>query len=80
LFQINIFYVFRSFGCANVKNNFKKIKKYYFDVFWNEKHFEKQPLPHSQTHSFLFDVMALQGKLGRIKNVSIPLFDFREWS
>jgi hypothetical protein len=30
---------------------FKNKKKYYFNVFWNEKHFEKQPLPHSQTRS-----------------------------
>jgi uncharacterized membrane protein YobD (UPF0266 family) len=30
---------------------FKNKKKYYFNVFWNEKHFEKQPLPHSQTLS-----------------------------
>jgi len=24
-------------------------KKYHFDAFQNEKHFEKQPQPHSQT-------------------------------
>jgi len=29
--------------------------KYYFNVFWNRKYFEKQPLPHSQT-LILFDI------------------------
>jgi len=28
---------------------FKKLKKYYFNTFSSEKHFEKQPQPHSQT-------------------------------
>jgi hypothetical protein len=28
---------------------FLKWKKYHFDVFRNEKHFEKQPQPHFQT-------------------------------
>jgi hypothetical protein len=26
------------------------MKKIYFNVFPSEKHFEKQPLPYSQTH------------------------------
>ena len=34
---------------SDLKNNFKKIKKYHFDTFQHEKHFEKQLQPHSQT-------------------------------
>jgi hypothetical protein len=36
------------FWCADIKSD---LKKSYFDAFLDEKHFEKQPLPHSQTPS-----------------------------
>jgi hypothetical protein len=35
--------MFVLFWCADLKNNFLKIKKQLFNVFQHEKHFEKQP-------------------------------------
>jgi hypothetical protein len=46
LLKINFFIYFGSFRCVDLKNNFLKIKKHYFDAFRHEKHFEKQLHPH----------------------------------
>jgi hypothetical protein len=33
------------------------MQKHHFDVFWHEKHFEKQPQSHSQTdHQHIYYV------------------------
>ena len=42
-------YVLNRFDALILKMIFKKMKKHHFDAFRHEKHFEKQPQPHSQT-------------------------------
>jgi len=50
LLKINFFVYFGSLWCTDLKNNFLKIKKLFWCIwFRHEKHFEKQPQPHSQT-------------------------------
>ena len=43
------FVLFGSFWCADIKNNFLKMKKHHWHVFRHEKLFEKHPQPHWQT-------------------------------
>ena len=37
-----VFGVFKLFSLDDIKNDFKKLKKYYFDLFLNRKYFKKQ--------------------------------------
>ena len=45
LLQIIFYFIFRSFWCADIKNDFLKIKKILFWYISSEKYFEKQPQP-----------------------------------
>jgi hypothetical protein len=47
LLEIKFLYIFKSFWCADIKNNFLKIKKKYFDAFLNKKYFKPLQLPQS---------------------------------
>jgi hypothetical protein len=51
---IYIFYIFRSFLCADIKNDFLKKYIYYFDIFLNEKYFKLQSLSQPQTYPKVF--------------------------
>jgi len=42
-----IFLYFKIVLICIVKNNFKKLKKYYFNIFLNKKSFKNQLIPHN---------------------------------
>jgi hypothetical protein len=46
------FYVFRLFECVDIKNNFLKIKIYYFNTFMSKTHFKPQLLYQFETHPY----------------------------
>jgi hypothetical protein len=50
LLKMKFFKYFHIVLCADIKNDFLKIKNFYFDVFLSEKYFKSLPLPQFQTH------------------------------
>ena len=46
LLKVNCFYVLNFFDVLISKIIFLKIKKYYFNIFYHEKYFKKQPQSH----------------------------------
>jgi hypothetical protein len=67
-FKLIFFLVFSDhFDALISKIIFKKLKKKYFDAFPSEKHFEKQPQPHSQTCSDPVCFCVLRTLLKKIK-------------
>jgi len=44
LLQINVLVFLDCFDLLILKINFKKLKKYYYDIFLNKKYFKKQLL------------------------------------
>jgi len=49
LLKIIFIYIFRLFLYTVIKNNFKKIKKYYFNIFLIKKYFMRRSQSQSQT-------------------------------
>jgi hypothetical protein len=56
-FKNKLFKIIFIYFC--IKNNFKKIKKYYFNIFLNKNYFKLQPLLYFQTHSYTLAIQTI---------------------